>query len=83
MKGASDAPYHGVYFELMRVTITIAQAFKLSPFDLFKQDKDEVILIINYFIEAGEDVKETRPLKAEKKETRIRVNDETASGGWY
>ena len=52
-----------------------------SPFVVFEQDTDEVIMIINFYIELGN---EQPAKKAErKKQDRIRVNDKTATGGWF
>lgn len=52
-----------------------------SPFDVFEQDTDEVIMIINFYIELGTEKSYTSTGK--KKEERIRVNDKTATGGWF
>ena len=55
----------------------------MTPFEMLAQDMDEVIMLINYYIEKGED-KGTTPHKgAEKHEERIKVNDRTATGGWW
>lgn len=43
---------------------------------------EEVIMLINYYIEKGsENISKSSRVKA--KDERIRVNDKTASGGWY
>lgn len=75
-------------FELVDFTYELAKAFNVLPFEIFKQDKDEVIMLINYLIEKGEDEPEGTCIKEEKmhvknKQQRIRVNDKTATGGWY
>lgn len=56
-----------------------------SPFDIFGQDMDEVIMLINFYIELGnENPPAPAPATATvKKERRIRVNDKTATGGWF
>ena len=56
----------------------------MTPFELFAQDTDEVIMLINYYIEKGNDT-DTPTSKPEKGrgEQRIRVNDKTATGGWF
>ncbi len=46
----------------MKTTITIAGNLGISPFDVFKQDIDEVILLINYYLFIGaETPTETTP----------------------
>ena len=55
----------------------------MTPFDLFAQDTEEVIMLLNYYIEKGNHP-ENGTVKAEKHgEERIRVNDKTATGGWF
>ena len=66
----------------MRTTMTLAAAFSCSPFVLFEQDTDEVILLLNYYLEIA-DEKTPRKVNSNTKETRIRVNDKTATGGWW
>lgn len=44
-----------LYFELFELTITIADRFHITPFELFQQDCDEVISVINYFVIKGEE----------------------------
>ena len=51
------------------------------------QDVDEVIMLINHFLMKAAN-KETTVASAQKrngksKEKRIRVNDKTATGGWW
>lgn len=53
-----------------------------------KQDCDEVIRIINYYIEVGANAApadEKRVFNTSKpnQEQRIKVNDKTATGGWF
>lgn len=55
----------------------------MTPFELFKQDVEEVIMLINYFIEKGETTPSQNSQNSSKKEERIKVNDKTATGGWY
>jgi hypothetical protein len=70
----------------MKTTITLSLNLNCSPFEIFQQDTDEVILIINFYMGMGEkqnslspDISKTKP----SAETRIRVNDKTATGGWF
>jgi len=60
-----------------------------NMFDIFNQDTDEVIMTINYYLILGEEeapeqttIKPTYKPKP-KKDERIRVNDATATGGWF
>ena len=53
-----------------------------------KQDCDEVIRIINYYIEVGANASpaDEKPINnalKPKQEQRIKVNDKTATGGWF
>lgn len=69
----------------MSLTNTIAKEYSVSPFEILKQDSDEVIMLINYILESREEenTSKTPADKSNKKEKRIRVNDKTASGGWF
>lgn len=77
-----------MYFELLDFTYELALTFNALPFEIFKQDKDEVIMLINYFIEKA-DTNEatglnTKTIKTENNaQKRVRVNDKTATGGWF
>ena len=31
----------------------LSKSYNVTPFEIFKQDKDSVIMLINYFIEKG------------------------------
>lgn len=68
----------------MRTTMTLAANLRCSPFEIFDQETDEVIMIINFYIELGfeENEKPTAPVRMAR-ERRIRVNDQTATGGWF
>nr|DAW56644.1 MAG TPA: hypothetical protein [Bacteriophage sp.] len=68
----------------MDVSITICKAHNMTPFQLFRERTDEVIMLINYYIEKGDSAEYTAPKVGKPKgEQRIRVNDRTASGGWF
>lgn len=67
----------------MDATVLIAGNFHMSPFEMFKQDTEEVIMVLNYLSEKGTEKAEKKPETSPKKEQRIRVNDKTATGGWY
>lgn len=68
----------------METTINLCRIHNMTPFEMFKQDAEEVIMLINYYIEKGEDTEAKTPQNGVgKREERIRVNDKTATGGWY
>lgn len=75
---------------MLDFTFELAKAFNVLPFEIMKQDKDEVIMIINYLVEKAE-TETTKPIqssdiKYEKNNSnikRVRVNDKTATGGWF
>lgn len=49
----------------MDFTVEIGKQYGVLPFEILKQDKDEVIMLINYFVLKGEDQK---PIKAKRKD---------------
>ena len=53
-----------------------------SPFVIFDREVDEVITIINFYIELAA-TENSNESVTKQKETRIRVNDKTATGGWF
>ena len=75
---------------MMKTTMTLATNLHISPFELFNQDCDEVIMLINFYILLGQDKsisnKTAKPQthkSQNNKNQRIRVNDYTATGGWF
>lgn len=69
--------------------MTLSGNLNCSPFEIFDQDMDEVILLINFYLELGEssdyqnNKKNHVPNMKYGKNERIRVNDKTATGGWF
>ncbi|MBQ3969755.1 MAG: hypothetical protein II685_04635 [Clostridia bacterium] len=45
----------------MELTITLANRFQMTPFEILKQDCDEVIDIVNHIIEKSEENKPITP----------------------
>lgn len=41
-----------VHLELIQLTITISNEFGMSPFDVLKQQADDVLMFVNYFIDS-------------------------------
>lgn len=74
--------------ELMNTTLTLSANINCPFWDLYDRDADDVILLINFYI-AKEPETETELEKRKSdvninsKETRIRVNDKTATNGWF
>lgn len=60
--------------------MSLCRVFGIGFLDL---DVDEAIMVINYFIEKGEENPSTDGKGRSGKEERIKVNDKTATGGWY
>jgi hypothetical protein len=69
----------------MKPTMTLSANLNTNPFVIYEQDIDEVIMTINFYIELGAEQKASPATnKTQKgKQERIRVNDETATGGWF
>lgn len=65
--------------------MTISANLNCSPFEVLDQDVDEVIMLINFYLRLGASKGDAaKPLQKEKKEVRrVRVNDKTATGGWF
>lgn len=70
-----------LFYELMDFTFELSKSLNISPFSIMKEDKDEVIMLMNYFIEKSEEQPESKSVKS--KNERVRVNDDTATGGWF
>jgi len=71
---------------LLGTTITLARSFNVSPFEIMAQDCDEVIMLINYFIEKAENGGEQSaaiPAANSSNQQKIKVNNKTATGGWW
>ena len=58
----------------------MAERWGISPFELMKQDIDDFILIANRLVK---NTKSTTKATARGAEERIKVDDSTATGGWY
>lgn len=68
------------------MTFQVAEINKISYFDVLEQDIEFVIMFINFLVEKAEDEKDKDdviPLNNNKQPQRVRVNDDTASGGWW
>lgn len=69
----------------MKTTLTLSGKLNCSIFEIFNQDCDEVIMLINFILLLGEEANkaETPTKTSNSKDKRIKVNDKTASGGWF
>ena len=65
----------------MELSINLSKLTNVSFFEILKQDLDEVIWLANYLILKADNT--PKKSNSKPKETRIKVNDETATGGWY
>lgn len=67
---------------LTEIAVIFAEKWHTSPFDVLEKDIDDFILIANILINKQTATKSEKT-KNPKKEERIRVNDATATGGWF
>ena len=63
--------------------MAIAGAWKMNIFDVLEIDIDKFVLVANYLIKMGKEQRTTKTKPYAQKEQRIRVNDSTATGGWF
>jgi hypothetical protein len=67
---------------MLVTTDNLARSYNVTPFEIMAQDCDEVILFINYLLRKAEQTPSpAAPAKSEKQ--YIKVNDRTATGGWW
>ena len=64
-----------VSFDLLQTTVTLAQAYQMDIFNILKQDVDDVILILNYFIDAGDQGAAASPAPAPKSTGKRELDD--------
>jgi hypothetical protein len=55
----------------------------MSPFDIMAQDCDDVIMFINHFLKKAENEPAASTAPANNGQEKIKVNDRTATGGWW
>lgn len=68
---------------MLATTDTIARSYNVTPFEILAQDCDEVIMVINYFIRKGENTPVVAQAPANSEKQYIKVNNMTATGGWW
>lgn len=57
-----------MYAELFKATVTIAGSYNITPFEVMAQDTDEVIMLINYLLDLGQDTKTSEPQVKKQKD---------------
>ena len=67
----------------MDFTFELSKLYNVIPFEILKQDKDEVIMLLNYMVEKSEAAQEKSAAPTQKTDARVWVNDKTATGGWW
>lgn len=54
-----------MFFELMKTTITISANLHASPFEVMKEDLEDVIMLINFYIMLGDEKAEAEEKPAD------------------
>lgn len=68
---------------MLVTTDTLARSYNVTPFEIMAQDCDEVILLINYLLKKAEQRPASPAAPANSNKNFIKVNDSTATGGWW
>lgn len=60
-----------LFYELMDFTFELSKLYNVIPFDILRQDKDEVIMLLNYMAEKSETAQDTAPavIESDRKES--------------
>lgn len=65
-------------------TNTVAKAYNTTPFEIMKQETDDVLLYLEYLLEKeDEPTEEANDIKVPKGTKAVKVNDKTATNGWW
>ena len=85
MKGVGEtvSPPKPFSENLIDIIMLFSERWNISPFDVLQKDVDDFIIISNYLMSMDIPKEEKTKKNITKKETRIRVNDKTATGGWF
>ena len=67
----------------MATTVNLARTFGVTPFEIMAQDCDEVIMLINHFLQKAENEPAAGAAAADKGQQMVKVDDRTATGGWW
>ena len=68
---------------MLTTTDNIARSYNVTPFEIMAQDCDEVIMLINYMLRKAENAPASANAPANSDKQYIKVNDRTATGGWW
>jgi hypothetical protein len=68
---------------MLATTDNLARSYNVTPFEIMAQDCDEVILLINYLLLKAEQHPASATAPANSDKQYIKVNDRTATGGWW
>jgi hypothetical protein len=68
---------------MLATTDNLARSYNVTPFEIMAQDCDEVILLINYLLRKAENAPVSSATPANSDKQYIKVNDGTATGGWW
>lgn len=72
--GEGEAPPcpKSLFYELMDFTFELSKIYNVLPFEIMKQDKDEVIMVLNYMAEKVDTVQHNKPpavVKSDREES--------------
>lgn len=82
-EGVSPPCPRSLFYELMDFTFELSKLYGVIPFEILKQDKDEVIMLLNYMAEKSEATPAKSVATPTDSNARKWVNDKTATGGWW
>ena len=69
----------------MTLARILAAYLNASVFEVLDRDISEIYMIVDFYIDYGslQSANANQITNTNSKETRIRVNDKTATGGWF
>ena len=55
---------HSLLYDMIELSVTIADRFKMTPFQLYREDCDAVITLINFYLNKGapKETAKTKPM---------------------
>ncbi len=83
--GGEQPPPKPISEALLDVVFAFAAQWRVSPYDVLLWDVDDFFLLAAYLIARGRQTptENAKTTQSSPKEERIRVNDKTATGGWF
>lgn len=67
----------------MDATDKMARIYSTSPLDILSREAEDVIRLLNYLVERGEDKQEHRSEEKRTDDIMKKVTSKTATGGWW